>query len=217
MDLNHYGRIFMKLDIPESYVANEITFDKETRLALDKLIVALLARPHKSAERTLAFRAMQTARHWLGEDLAILGAQHPYPNGSNPNNTVVDPPADVAKRPTVASDTQVLVENPELKIQSGQDGVWLHFKTRDRYSSINLSVYFCSERSMHDAVIVEWAKEYATRRSDVASRRTDVTCHCEVYQVCMQCNPEEYRKEVARRESDNRTDALAEQAVSEPR
>ncbi|HVI72400.1 MAG TPA: hypothetical protein VM656_13055 [Pyrinomonadaceae bacterium] len=77
---------------------DEITFDKETRLALDKLIVALRARGYRSPERTLAFRAMQQARHWLGEDLAILGAQHPYPNGNNPANTIVDPPADTANR-----------------------------------------------------------------------------------------------------------------------
>lgn len=85
-------------EIAEAARLGEITFNKETRLALDKLIVALRACAHKSPERTLAFRAMQQARHWLGEDLAILGAQHPYPNGNNPNNTIVDPAADVATR-----------------------------------------------------------------------------------------------------------------------
>lgn len=76
----------------------EISFDKHLRQRLDEHIKDLRARPGQSAERTLAFRALQQARHWLGEDLAILGAQHPYPNGNNPANTIVDPPADVANR-----------------------------------------------------------------------------------------------------------------------
>lgn len=74
---------------------NEISFDKNLRVRLADLIVELQKQSFRSAERTLAFRALQTARHWLGEDLAILGAQHPYPNGNNPANTIVDPPADV--------------------------------------------------------------------------------------------------------------------------
>lgn len=52
---------------------------------------------------------------------------------------------------------------------------------------------------------------------ELATRRTDFPCSCEIYEYCEKCNPEKYRQEVARRESDNRTDALAEQAVSEPR
>jgi hypothetical protein len=63
------------------------------------------------------------------------------------------------------NDTQVIIENPELKIQAGEDGVWLHFKTcnGNRYSSINLSVLF--DGSPHSAIcdntIQQWAKEYA--------------------------------------------------------
>lgn len=81
-------------DAAEKSRLAEITFDKHLRFRLDEAIQEIRARPG-SAERTLAFRALQTARHWLGEDLAILGAQHPYPNGNNPANTIVDPPADV--------------------------------------------------------------------------------------------------------------------------
>jgi hypothetical protein len=84
-------------DAAEKSRLAEITFDKHLRFRLDEAIQELRVRPG-SAERTLAFRALQTARHWLGEDLAILGAQHPYPNGNNPANTIVDPPADVASR-----------------------------------------------------------------------------------------------------------------------
>jgi hypothetical protein len=82
-------------DVAEAARLNEISFNKYLRTELDGLIKDLRLQKHKSAERTLAFRALQQARHWLGEDLAILGAQHPYPNGNNPANTIVDPPADV--------------------------------------------------------------------------------------------------------------------------
>lgn len=88
------------IDVAEVARLKEISFNKYLRTELDGLIKDLRLQPHKSAERTLAFRALQQARHWLGEDLAILGAQHPYPNGNNPANTIVDPPADVASRPS---------------------------------------------------------------------------------------------------------------------
>lgn len=77
---------------------NAITFNKHLRLKIHDLIVDLRSRPG-SPERTLAFRALQMARHWIGEDLAILGAASPYPNGTNPANTIVDPPADVTAKP----------------------------------------------------------------------------------------------------------------------
>ena len=76
-----------------TFTEHEIKFNKNLRLRLADLITELQKQSHKSAERTLAFRALQTARHWLGEDLAILGAQYP-------GTTVVDPPADVANRRT---------------------------------------------------------------------------------------------------------------------
>lgn len=49
------------------------------------------------AEAVLARRNLQQTRHWLGEALAELGHEHPYPNGNNPANTIVDPRADVPK------------------------------------------------------------------------------------------------------------------------
>jgi hypothetical protein len=77
---------------------DQILFDKDLRVRIQIVIDLIRAASYKSAERTLAFRALQSARHWLGEDLAVLGAQHPYPNGNNPDNAIVDPPADVALR-----------------------------------------------------------------------------------------------------------------------
>lgn len=74
----------------------EIRFNKLQRNRLGNEITVLTSRSYQSEERILAFRAMQQARHWLGEDLAILGAQHPYPNGSDCSNTIVDPAADKA-------------------------------------------------------------------------------------------------------------------------
>ena len=38
---------------------------------------------------------LKSARHWLGEHLAVVGAVYPYPNGNNPENTIVDPKTDV--------------------------------------------------------------------------------------------------------------------------
>ncbi len=78
-----------------------IRFNKELRARIDGEINALdeQLKVHATAERTLAKRALQTARHWLGEDLHILGSTHPYPNGNNPENIIVDPKADVAPVP----------------------------------------------------------------------------------------------------------------------
>lgn len=90
------NNIGMQMD--ENNRLNAITFNKHLRLKIHDLIVDLRSRPG-SPERTLAFRALQMARHWIGEDLAILGAASPYPNGNNPKNTIVDPPADVTAKP----------------------------------------------------------------------------------------------------------------------
>lgn len=55
-----------------------------------------------------------------------------------------------------------LVKKPSLKIQSGQDGVWLHFKTSTGLSAgINLHVMFGDEGRITDKAICQWAKEYA--------------------------------------------------------
>lgn len=69
---------------------------KKYRVEIDSLIQRVGA-TKSNAEETLAFRALQQAKHWLGESLSILGAQYPYPNSKDPSNTIVDPTADVAK------------------------------------------------------------------------------------------------------------------------
>jgi hypothetical protein len=54
-----------------------------------------------------------------------------------------------------------LTNNPELTIDSGHDGVWLHFKTKSgKSASVNLHV-FCNGGSIIDNAITEWAKDYA--------------------------------------------------------
>lgn len=80
---------------PATNVEQAIIQDKQFRVLIQDIIDDLQSTARKSAERTLAFRALQQARHWLGEDLAVLGTPNPYPNGSNPANTIVDPRADV--------------------------------------------------------------------------------------------------------------------------
>lgn len=73
-----------------------IAENKRWRVELQKYVEDLKASNCRTPERTLALRALQTARHWLGEDLAIAGAPYPYPNGNDPTSKIVDPPADVA-------------------------------------------------------------------------------------------------------------------------
>lgn len=80
---------------PESEnLENEIKFSKTLRSILAP-IVELIVKNANSAERTLAMRAAQQCRHWLGEDLAKRGEPSPYPAGNDPTTTKVDPPADV--------------------------------------------------------------------------------------------------------------------------
>jgi hypothetical protein len=75
----------------------QIIEDKELRLEIEKLKILVRTSPYKSAERTLAYRALQQAKHWLGEDLQELGTPYPYPNSMDTSNTIVDPTADVPK------------------------------------------------------------------------------------------------------------------------
>lgn len=82
-----------KENIPD--VTAQIVDDKELRVEIEKLKIRMKDSPFKSAERTLALRALQQAKHWLGEDLQELGTVNPYPNSMNPANIIVDPTADV--------------------------------------------------------------------------------------------------------------------------
>lgn len=53
--------------------------------------------PVGKAESVLATRKLQECRHWLGETLRELGDAHPYPNGDKPENSIIDPMADIKK------------------------------------------------------------------------------------------------------------------------
>jgi hypothetical protein len=56
---------------------------------------------------------------------------------------------------------KTLIKEPQLKIQSGQDGVWLHFKASNGISSsINLHL---QEGSMVKDGLRQWAKDYAIK------------------------------------------------------
>lgn len=74
----------------------KIALIKNQRVAIDSLIQAIKV-TKESPEETLAWRALQQAKHWLGEALAELGNSNPYPNSMNPSNAIVDPTADTAK------------------------------------------------------------------------------------------------------------------------
>lgn len=74
--------------------AARIRDDKLLRAKLRDIELHLKKSPIRSAERTLAFRAVQQSKHWLGEDLREAeDGPYPYPNSSNPQNTKVDPAA----------------------------------------------------------------------------------------------------------------------------
>ena len=59
--------------------------------------------------------------------------------------------------------TKTVLEQPELKIQSGGDGVWLHFKTNKGCSaSINLpNIYGQAGGNFVADTIMEWCREFA--------------------------------------------------------
>jgi hypothetical protein len=56
---------------------------------------------------------------------------------------------------------KTLLQNPELKIQSSNDGVWLHFKASDgRAASLNVHL-IRQDGSIVQGALVQWAKEFA--------------------------------------------------------
>lgn len=81
----------------------EIAEIKEIRVDQQKLIDRInalaLNRPVYGAELTLAKRAGQTVRHWLGESLGVIrdhrpDLQHPYPEADKPESPAIAPTAD---------------------------------------------------------------------------------------------------------------------------
>lgn len=56
---------------------------------------------------------------------------------------------------------KTVIEQPELKIQSVQDGVWLHFKTATgRHAGINMA-NLKDDGTITGKALTEWAREYA--------------------------------------------------------
>lgn len=70
---------------PELDRDDAIHFDKTMRNAIAAIIATIREADHQSAERALAVCRLREARHWLGEDLAVLGG------------AIVDPSADVPR------------------------------------------------------------------------------------------------------------------------
>ena len=72
---------------------------KQTRVKLYEYVVELkqltLILPVGKGESVLATRRLQECRHWLGETLRELGDANPYPNGDKPDNSIIDPMADI--------------------------------------------------------------------------------------------------------------------------
>lgn len=57
---------------------------------------------------------------------------------------------------------KILIESPELRIDSTQDGVWLHFKTSTGLSAaVNLPVVFGKDGTIVDKAINQWSKEFS--------------------------------------------------------
>lgn len=71
----------------------EIVANKQARKDGDVVIQTVKSLP-PSRERALAITKLQEAVMWLGMDLKRLGADNPYPNSRNTENTTIDPTAD---------------------------------------------------------------------------------------------------------------------------
>jgi len=57
---------------------------------------------------------------------------------------------------------KTIIREPKLKIQSGKDGVWLHFSTgAGRSASLNLHQQLPGD--IIGKILTEWAKEYALK------------------------------------------------------
>jgi hypothetical protein len=64
----------------------------------DRIDAMTSSRPVYVAELTLAKRAGQTVRHWLGESLGVIREhrpelEHPYPQVDNPESNSIEPTA----------------------------------------------------------------------------------------------------------------------------
>lgn len=83
--------------IAEAERQARVLHNKALRTRLDSAVEFLKGSSIKSSERTLAMREIQSARHWLGEDLRLCDEPYPYPKGNDPKTIAVDPAADLSK------------------------------------------------------------------------------------------------------------------------
>lgn len=70
---------------------------KTVRVELDRVLQEVESLD-KTRETSLAKTKVQEAKMWLGMELNRVGALTPYPQGSNPENAVVEPQADMYKK-----------------------------------------------------------------------------------------------------------------------
>lgn len=73
--------------------------------------------------------------------------------------------------------TEILIKEPELKIQSCDDGIWLHFKIGSKHASINLVNIFGKEGRIVDDTIIAWCKKYASVDSPAPASEVCVCGH----------------------------------------
>ncbi len=77
-------------------ILKEIKDTKQLRKDIDEVIQRVKAL-NQSRETSLVITKLQEGVMWLGMNLKRLGANNPYPNSYNPENTVVEPTADGLK------------------------------------------------------------------------------------------------------------------------
>lgn len=83
--------------IEDINVDYHVKITKQFRKDLDGQLQLLKGSRRKSPERSTAIRKLQEAIMWLGMDLKSLSDENPYPNGKNPENTIIEKPADGLK------------------------------------------------------------------------------------------------------------------------
>jgi hypothetical protein len=68
---------------------------------------------------------------------------------------------------------KTLIKNPELKIDSKEDGVWLHFSTCDYHASINLPVAFNKmfPNTITETAMRRWCEAFARTSGRSADER----------------------------------------------
>lgn len=74
----------------------EIKQIKQFRVDLDKILQSVI-KSGKSREKSLSITKIEESIMWLGKELARLNAVTPYKESMNPNNSQVEPTADLYK------------------------------------------------------------------------------------------------------------------------